>query len=497
MLPEATLHKISHIVADQLGLHYPKNRLADLERGILSAASELGIKETIPDITEWLSGTGLTSEELNVLATFLTVGETYFFREPAGLETFRTTIVPELIRERRDGDKYLRIWSAGCCTGEEPYTIAILLKELIPDIRNWKITILATDINRNFLQKARTGIYNSWSFRETPPDVKKKYFIHSGKSWEINPDIKEMVSFEPLNLANDHYPSMQTDTQKMDVIFCRNVLMYFKPEQLKQVAHRFFQSLSDKGWLLTSAVELNDEYFSDFTPQKCNQGIFYRKVPVSDKTIISPAVNVVTRHSVFSGKPSPSLKVKPARPVPRPPSPGPAPSKATAATHMSVSDINLLFEKGLYQQCVQQCIRLLEKKPSEINALTLLVRSYANSGNLAEARKWGDKLLLQDGATADAYCLVATIMIEENETSIAESILKRALFTDQNHVLAHFLMGNLYQRNGNRRLAAKHFRNVSDLLSAFPGNQIVTGFEGLTSGRMIEITKTLILTNEK
>ncbi len=497
MLPESTLNKLSHVVADQLGLNFPPNRWVDLERGILSAARELGIKETIPAVTEWLSGANLTSEEFSVLATFLTVGETYFFREPAGFEIFRTTIIPELIRERQCGDQYLKIWSAGCCTGEEPYTIAMLLKELLPDLQNWKITILATDINRNFLKKAQTGIFSPWSFRETPMEVKNKYFSPSGKNWEINPDLKKMISFEILNLADDLYPSMLTNTQNIDVIFCRNVLMYFKPAQVGQVAHRFFQSLAEKGWLLTSAVELNDEYFSDFAVLKYNQGIFYRKVPKDDNIIHSPRVNMAAGNSVNSGKPAPSLKVKPAQSVPRLSSPVPSRPKATTTNLLSTGEVRDLFEKGQYHQCAQQCIRLLEKKSSDIDVFTLLVKSYANSGNLAEARRWGDKLLLQDGATADSYCLVATIMIEKNETSMAESILKRALFMDQNHVLAHFLMGNLSLRNGNRRTAVKHFKNVRDLLSAFPGNDIVTGFEGLTADRIIEITETLIMTNEK
>ena len=497
MLPEATLHIASHIVADHLGLHFPQNRWADLERGIIAAARELGIKGTIPAVTEWLSGAPLTSEEFNVLATFLTVGETYFFREPAGLETFRSTIIPELVSERRNRDQYIRIWCAGCCTGEEPYTIAMLLKEMMLDLQDWKITILATDINRNFLQKAQTGIYNSWSFRETHTEIKKKYFTNSARNWEINPDIKKMVTFETLNLADDQFPSVRTNTHNMDVIFCRNVLMYFKPKEVVQVAHRFFRSLAEKGWLLTSAVELNDDYFSDFAVQKYNQGIFYRKVPKDDKIIHPQCLTTATGSSANPGKSAPSRKVNPAQPVPRPSSPGPVMQKRKETSIMSAGEVHELFEKGQYHLCVQQCLRLLEKKSSDINVITLLVKSYANSGNLTEARRWGDKLLLRDGATADSYCLVATILIEENEISLAESILKRALFMDQNHILAHFLMGNLYKRNGNRHIASKHFKNVTDLLSVFHGNVLVDGFEGLTAGRIIEITEALILSNEK
>ena len=225
MFSDATLQNASLMVASHLGLHFPRNRWSDLERAVRMAARELGVNETDQGISGWLSGDPMTSRELEVISNYLTVGETYFFREKPGLDAFQKHIIPEIIRERQGKEQYLRIWSAGCCTGEEPYTLAIILKETIPDLNNWKVTLLATDTNSHFLSKAKEGIYGSWSFRETSPPAKSRYFLPAGRDWEIIPEIQKMVTFSSLNLAKDEYPSALNNTHAMDVIFCRNVLM--------------------------------------------------------------------------------------------------------------------------------------------------------------------------------------------------------------------------------------------------------------------------------
>ena len=165
------------------------------------------------------------------MASYLTIGETYFFRVEPDFNALENHILPELIHLRKDTGKYLRIWSAASSTGEEPYSLAILVRKLIPDIKDWNITILATDINTRSLAKAEKGIYGNWSFRNNPEWLKKIYFTPLlDERYQINRNIKDMVSFFYLNLARDTYPSLLNNTNGMDIIFCRNVLMYFTPE---------------------------------------------------------------------------------------------------------------------------------------------------------------------------------------------------------------------------------------------------------------------------
>ncbi len=228
-IPAALLSQLSEFVATQMGLHFPKERWRDLERGIRSAAREFDFKDA-ESCLQWLVSSPLAKGQIEILARHLTVGETYFFREQKSLEILEGYVLPELIRTRRENEKRLRIWSAGCCTGEEPYSIAILLAKLIPDLKDWKITILGTDLNPRSLQKASEGVYSEWSFRGTPEWVGERYFTRAKDGrWAVLPSIKKMVTLHYLNLAEDAFPSLLSNTNAMDVIFCRNVLMYFHP----------------------------------------------------------------------------------------------------------------------------------------------------------------------------------------------------------------------------------------------------------------------------
>ncbi len=151
-------------------------------------------------------------------------------------EALEDRILPELIRSRSVGNRRLRIWSAGCATGEEPYSIAIALRRALPVPEDWRITILATDINPHILRKASAGVYGEWSFRNAPPWLKGTWFRpkKDGKL-EILPEIRKMVSFAYLNLAEDIFPSPVNNTNAMDLIFCRNVLMYFAAERAQEI----------------------------------------------------------------------------------------------------------------------------------------------------------------------------------------------------------------------------------------------------------------------
>lgn len=489
MIADKLLDKTAMMLSNLIGWDFPPGRWNDLDRGIAATAKDLGIKSTPEAISTWLTSTLWDEKELELLASHLMVGETYFFREKAGLEVFQTQIIPELIKERQGKDQYLRIWCAGCCTGEEPYTLAMILKEIIPDLDNWSITLLATDINRNFLKKARTGVYTSWSFRETQQTAINRYFSKVGQHWQINSEIKEMVSFEFLNLAEDQYPSAKSNTENMDVIFCRNVLMYFTPHQIRQVASRFHQSLTENGWLLTSAVEMNDDFFPAFTAVRLEQGIFYRKVPA---TATIPAIadvpgpkpgekNIIKfrKGSVYQDKHTRSTVTgKPA---------APCTTIIKKTESPDLGEIRVLFNRKQYKPCIDNCLLWLAARNPDREIYTMLVKSQANMGNLSEAKLWGEKLLLLDRPGADEYYLMSAIQMEDHHPEQAESTLKRALYIDPHHLLSHFLMGNIAQRQGKTSVAGKHFQNVKDLLVNFRDNDILPGSDGITAGQIKKI----------
>ncbi|HEY3124499.1 MAG TPA: CheR family methyltransferase, partial [Thermoanaerobaculia bacterium] len=235
VVPGDLLARLSEIVAERTGLHFPPERAADLQRGIESAAREFGFEET-DACMRWLLSAPLARAQIEILASNLTVGETYFFREKRAFEVIEEHVLPELIRLRRGGEQRLRCWSAACCSGEEPYSIAISLRKGLPDLADWDVTILGTDINPRFLHEASGGVFGQWSFRNAPAGFKERHFKETGDGrWEILPEIRKMVRFFHLNLAEDVYPSLLNNTNAVDLIFCRNVLIYFAPEQAKRV----------------------------------------------------------------------------------------------------------------------------------------------------------------------------------------------------------------------------------------------------------------------
>ena len=192
-------------------------------------------------------------QELNEVINIITTNETYFFREDFQLKTFTDEILPEIkVRKEANGEeKRLRIWSAGCSTGEEPYTIAMLMKDK-PEFANWQIEIIGTDISHRVLQIARKGVYGDSSFRSTDALSKKRFFSPSEDKFRINDDIKNLVSISHLNLFDAPRVSL---LGRMDAIFCRNVIIYFDIAAKKKVIESFYQRLRPEGFLLLGHSE--------------------------------------------------------------------------------------------------------------------------------------------------------------------------------------------------------------------------------------------------
>ncbi len=258
--------EIREFLLTKLGLAFAENREKELYQKLSKASKNFNFTDT-DDFIDWLKNQPLNDKQIQLLASSLTVGETYFFREKKALDYLEFDYLPELIRQRKGKTQQLKIWSAGCATGEEPYSIAILLQRIIPDFKNWDITIHATDINPDFLNKGQKGVYSRWSFRKTPESFKTRYFKELDKNYfQINDSAKSLVTFFYLNLASDIYPSLQNNISNYDVILCRNVLIYFSSEGIKLVASKLYEALKNQGVLLVSPVETSSLLSSQFMP---------------------------------------------------------------------------------------------------------------------------------------------------------------------------------------------------------------------------------------
>jgi len=426
--------QLSALIAERTGLHFPRERWHDLERGLASAATELGF-ETAAECADWILRGSPSRAQIHALASHLTVGETYFFRDVAMFEGLASTVLPPIIRACRGREQRIRIWSAACCTGEEPYSLAILLHEQLPDLDDWRITITATDINPRFLQKAAAGIYGKWSFRNAQDARRRRYFKQTSDGrFAIVPEIRKLVTFAHLNLVEDVYPSLETDTNAMDLILCRNVLMYFTSAQVGKVIGSLRRSLIDGGWLIVSPSEASKALFPDFETVNVPGGIFFRKSDCQSREA----------HAL--------LPFSPAR--------------------------------GAKSVQVQELSRRHAAK--ETPDASHQARALANLGRLSDALDCCERWIAADKMSAPAHYLRAVILQEQGSLQEARLALRRAVYLDPRFVLAHFALGNIARSLEKNEEARKHLANALDLLRGQAPDDVLAESEGLTAGRLAE-----------
>ena len=289
------INQLVTLIAEKMGLHLSANRRQDLKQTVQALAREHGQEDTALFIQS-LIASSLSEQQVKTLSSHLTVGETYFFREMKSLEAFRDYAVSGLIKHRSGQERRLRVWSAGCSTGEEAYTVAMLIDQMLSEVKNWDIRIYGTDINLQALEKARRGVYTKWSFRGTSDALRDRYFEPAGQgTYAVKARFKDMVSFSYLNLATDDYASI-LNTQEMDVIFCRNVMMYFTPQMIQQVIQRMHRYLLEGGWLIVAPSETSTLLSSEFSAVQFEGATLYRKAPQEppDFKVWAPVVPTVS-----------------------------------------------------------------------------------------------------------------------------------------------------------------------------------------------------------
>ncbi|MEN3361347.1 MAG: chemotaxis protein methyltransferase CheR, partial [Mycobacteriales bacterium] len=244
--------RLRDLVRGRIGLALPAGG-PDLTR-VVRRATEAAAVADAAALCELLRAGVLPGEPLDALIGALNISETHFFRDAGQMAALEKVVLPELIARRRP-ERRLRVWSAGCSTGEEPYTLAMLIHRLLPDLAGWDVLVLGTDINGRSLATAQRGRYRAWSLRGMPDRARAAYLRPAADAREevqVAPEIHRMVTFRQLNLAGEAYPAI---TGGMDLVLCRNVLLYFDDAAARAVVRRLRRVLPDDGWLLLSQVE--------------------------------------------------------------------------------------------------------------------------------------------------------------------------------------------------------------------------------------------------
>lgn len=274
------------LVAEQTGLDIRDDEYSSFCAKILarSKALKLPIAEAYYELL--VSKTAASLQEWQNLAVLLTNPESFFWRDKNQFELLRNRIMPELIA-RKQTDRTIRICSAGCSTGEEAYSIAILLKELLINGEGWRLTILGVDLNPDSLKKARAGVYRQWSFRGVDSSVQQRYFKQIHDKYHIDPRIRQMVEFETLNLVKDPFPLPQAKLNNMDLILCRNVFIYFHQAAIAHVLNKLYCALQPLGYLITGHAELHAQDLSQFETKAFPEAIVYQRPDVPPEIVSS------------------------------------------------------------------------------------------------------------------------------------------------------------------------------------------------------------------
>lgn len=533
------LSELREHLSDNLGMNFTESREHELYRKIGLAAKEFNYQNTDAFIA-WITNNDLTRQQIEKLATFLTVGETYFLREKKALNYLEYRYLPDLIYKRRGKNQHLRIWSAGCASGEEAYSVAMMIRRLLPDIKKWNITILATDINAAFLKKARIGNYTKWSFRGVPNSVIKDNFkeIDTG-IFQINPVIKDMVTFMYHNLASNTYPSLLDNTTAMDVILCRNVLIYFTTKGIMEVTGRLYNCLAPKGTLLVSPVETSNLISPKFNRSQYNGITIYSKdkrrtkkkgkkiydweIP-QENNFFRSETNPSTLSTFLKEKkntfqiPKPTTRnpktetlnsqpttrssqpclagrqaaTRNSQPVTHKPKPETLPSQNTTTEISEYNKAYSLFKSGLFEEAESILSNVLNYNTKNIKSnITLLAKIKANLGKLDEAKQLCKKAIQIDKLDPGVYYLLATILSEHGKEEDPIKYLNTTLFLDPDFTLAYFLLGRYSAKSGKNAQSRKYYNSALKTLSKLNPEDKLAESDGLTVGRFTEIIENM------
>jgi chemotaxis protein methyltransferase CheR len=266
-LQEPTFRQLRDMIYEKSGIFIPDNKKYFLENKLMRKIQEKNFNNFEDYL--YLVKYNSNGSELSTLFDLVTTNETFFFREPHQFDILFDFVMPEIARAKGGGN--FKIWSAACSTGEEPYTIALIRREKKPELR---LDIYASDISDGVLASARKGIYSSYAVRNIPEPYMKKYFMGSGQSFELSQDIRNVVKFMNINFADDKKMKSMYD---FDIIFCRNVLIYFDDRAKQKVVSHLYNSLRPGGFLITGSTESLHNVTRAFKPVIINKVIVYRR----------------------------------------------------------------------------------------------------------------------------------------------------------------------------------------------------------------------------
>lgn len=505
--------RFSKLVYERCGLHFPENRRDDLERGVRQAFAA----STCADLNEYyrlLHDSSSGAANFERLVNAITISETHFFRDAGQIDALYSHVLPQLIKRRRTL-RTLRIWSAGCASGEEPYSIAMLLRELLPDADEWSITILGTDINTEAVDRARQAVYSEWAFREDrAKQWRPRYFRRRGNRYELTPAVQRMVTFNQLNLVEDEYPSYESNTTLMDLIMCRNVMIYFTESISRSIVDRFYNCLTYGGWLVVGHAEHSLTIYRRFQVHNFPNAILYQRTDESEHLskdwgwLAPPAARdkdagLLPLVAVPKEGAAPPVDT---RPIPSPEAGGYAhflepeiePEPKPGLGHIYIDSLGRLghvdplerskelLSYGRSEDARELLLGMVNTGPNNAPAHALLGQACANLGAWDEAERWCRRAIHLDKLALEAYYILSLVLQHQGQLDEAIEMMKKVVYIDRHYVLGHFGLADLYHSNDQLPQALKALDNARRLLEGCPEDELIIGSGGIMAASLRE-----------
>lgn len=427
--------KLADQVAGRIGLSLPSSR----KGAVASAIDRVMVQRGIGEGRALLARLGTDENLTDDVISAVTVAETHFFRGPDQFELIRHTILPELLQRRPDGSP-LRIWSVGCATGEEPYSLAILCEEegLLDNVQ-----ICAADVSRRALVTARAGEYGEWALRNTGPRLRQRYFSSCEGRFRLKERLRRQVHFAHLNLGADPLPSPRRGLAGFDLILCRNVLVYLEASAVCPIAGQLLACLSNGGWLITAPTDPPLWKYAPFETSITPAGVIYRRMTRSE----------IQKNSTTCAAPHRPPNRKPAagKPLARASAPAVPKADGNDAPEAIARRIRLLFDRGNPREAGRLAAHAIETHP----------------------------------LSAELHFLLGVSEIAKGETDAAAAALRRVAYLDSNLAAAQFFLG-VCLKDSDPQAALRALENaLSSCLSRAPRERVALMCEA-TAGQLAQ-----------
>jgi len=421
--------------------------------------------------------------EFKELMNLVTINETSFFRFPAQFDALRDRVIPEILENKPSISKSFRVWSAGCSTGEEPYTVGMSLLDAQLAERGFRPEVLGTDVSTAALDRAREGVYQARSIENLSIEHRRRYFEQLGRSIRVAEPVRDLVEFSYHNLIKEPYPLVLMGN--WDVIFCRNVTIYFRLESTRRVVHNFFDSLNPGGYLFIGHSETLTSVSDRFEVVE-NDGVFLYRKPRPRRMFTFDdivarregrgAVRPTTMELSRSGGASADKTAagEHTRKAGSRVKAGAAPAGADEAAGDTAPPAELVaaayehLRHGQPDEAIAVASRALARDERNVDACLVLAYAHADVGDFESAVAEAGRALGVDPLRAAAHYILGIIYQRTGRSEEALGAFRRTIYADSDFVLAHFSLANLLRTRGDYPEACRSYENTLRSLYASP-----------------------------